>query len=271
MKRMFCHIPSLLLGLCFLVSGGLKGIDPYGTSLKLSEYFRVWGWDGFVAGHALAWAVCLCACELCLGLWLLLGVFRRLSAWLSLTAMAAFTAVSAWLAFTPAGWSVTDCGCFGEAFTLGHGATFAKNLALLALSACAAWAARGTAWLPAGLAGKWTALCSLAFALAIPSYSALRLPPADFLPYNRGASLPGSGLAVYDSRYEEVTDSLLRLSAGRPLVAVVAREGLAEEELAKLYQGRENAVRMSVTYYPSVNEYNGTRRLQIVIQNIMLE
>ena len=43
------------------------------------------------------------------------------------------------------------------------------------------------------------------------------------------------------------------------------------EELAKLYQGRENAVRMSVTYYPSVNEYNGTRRLQIVIQNIMLE
>ena len=34
-------IPSSLLGLTFLISGALKGIDPYGTSLKLSEYFRV--------------------------------------------------------------------------------------------------------------------------------------------------------------------------------------------------------------------------------------
>ena len=61
-------VPSLLLGLCFLFSGGLKGIDPYGTSLKLGEYFRVWGWDGFVADHALVWSVWLCAGELCLGM-----------------------------------------------------------------------------------------------------------------------------------------------------------------------------------------------------------
>lgn len=33
--------PFLLLGTCFVASGVLKGIDPYGTSLKLSEYFRV--------------------------------------------------------------------------------------------------------------------------------------------------------------------------------------------------------------------------------------
>ena len=44
MKRIVRPIPSLLLGLSFLLSGVLKGIDPYGTSLKLSEYFRVWGW-----------------------------------------------------------------------------------------------------------------------------------------------------------------------------------------------------------------------------------
>ena len=242
--RTLRFVPSLLLGLCFLVSGSLKGIGPYGTSLKLGEYFRVWGWDGFVADHALVWAVWLCAGELCLGLWLLLGVFRRLSAWLSLAAMAAFTAVSAWLAFTPAGWSVTDCGCFGEAFTLGHGATFAKNVALLALSACAAWAARGAAWLPAGLAGKWTALCSLAFALAVPSYSALRLPPVDFLPYNRGTDLSAGGrLALFDGDYEEVTDSLLRLSWGRPLVAVVSQRRLTEGEVAKLRHFREESRR----------------------------
>ena len=79
MKRIVRPIPSLLLGFSFLLSGALKGIDPYGTSLKLSEYFRVWGWGGFVAEHSLAWSVCLCAGELWLGLLLLSGVFRRLS------------------------------------------------------------------------------------------------------------------------------------------------------------------------------------------------
>ena len=49
MKRIIRHIPSLLLGVSFVTSGWLKGVDPYGTSLKLSEYFRVWGWNGFVA------------------------------------------------------------------------------------------------------------------------------------------------------------------------------------------------------------------------------
>ena len=36
--RILRFVPSLFLGLCFLVSGGLKGIDPYDTSLKLGEY-----------------------------------------------------------------------------------------------------------------------------------------------------------------------------------------------------------------------------------------
>ena len=51
MKHLLRHIPSLLLAMCFVVSGWLKGVDPYGTSLKLSEYFRVWGWNGFVADY----------------------------------------------------------------------------------------------------------------------------------------------------------------------------------------------------------------------------
>ncbi len=53
MKRIIRHIPSLLLGACFVASGWLKGVDPYGTSLKLSEYFRVWGWSGFVGRPSL--------------------------------------------------------------------------------------------------------------------------------------------------------------------------------------------------------------------------
>ena len=95
-----CRIPSLLLGARFVSSGWLKGVDPYGTSLKLSEYFRVWGWSGFVADHPLAWSVCLCAGELCLGLLLLSGVFRKAVAWGAVAVMSAFTALTAWLALS---------------------------------------------------------------------------------------------------------------------------------------------------------------------------
>lgn len=43
-------------------------------------------------------------------------------------------------------------------------------------------------------------------------------------------------------------------------------EHYGEQELRQLYQGREGRAVMSVIYYPSVNEYNGNRTLQIVIQ-----
>ena len=199
MKRIIRHIPSWLLGTCFVASGWLKGVDPYGTSLKLSEYFRVWDWSGFVADHPLAWSVCLCAGELCLGMLLLFGVFRKAVAWSMVAAMSAFTALAAWLAFSPMGMSVQDCGCFGEAFTLGHGATLLKNIMLWALSVWHLW----VVWAEhqCGLKGWRTASCCAVFSLAVPLYSAVWLPPVDFLPFGRGAALSAvPGFGVYDGR-----------------------------------------------------------------------
>ena len=229
--RLHIAIPSVLLGCVFLVSGWLKGVDPYGTCLRMEEYFRVWGWGGFVAAYAMAWSVCLCAAELWVGLLLLLGVFRRVVAWVACLMMALFTVISAWLSFSFAGSAIVDCGCFGEAFHLSHEATFAKNLFLLALSVWLVVAVRRCPLWPSGGRGWRTALVGIVFSLAIPVWSAVFLPPFDFLPYNRGARLEGdSGFALFDSRYEEVTDSVLRLSHDRPLVALVAREAFTEEE-----------------------------------------
>lgn len=39
------------------------------------------------------------------------------------------------------------------------------------------------------------------------------------------------------------------------------------KQVEYLYQGRQNDVKMSLTYYPSVNEFRGNKTLQIVIQN----
>ncbi|WP_099466727.1 single-stranded-DNA-specific exonuclease RecJ [Konateibacter massiliensis] len=44
-------------------------------------------------------------------------------------------------------------------------------------------------------------------------------------------------------------------------------EKYGEEEKDRLYAGRASEVRLSLTYYPSINEYNGNRTIQIVIKN----
>ena len=43
------------------------------------------------------------------------------------------------------------------------------------------------------------------------------------------------------------------------------REKYGEKETAALLQGRENYVSLSVTYYPSINEFRGMRSIQIII------
>ncbi len=45
------------------------------------------------------------------------------------------------------------------------------------------------------------------------------------------------------------------------------REKFGDLETEKLFQGRPNGVTLSVTYYPSVNEFRGCKSLQIVVQN----
>ena len=40
-----------------------------------------------------------------------------------------------------------------------------------------------------------------------------------------------------------------------------------ENEVEYMYQGRKNSVTLSFTYYPDVNEFRGTKTLQLIIQN----
>ena len=40
-----------------------------------------------------------------------------------------------------------------------------------------------------------------------------------------------------------------------------------EQEAQKLKTGRGSAISLTVTYYPKINEYNGFRSIQLIIQN----
>jgi single-stranded-DNA-specific exonuclease len=43
-----------------------------------------------------------------------------------------------------------------------------------------------------------------------------------------------------------------------------------ENEVDKMFVNRDNNIRLSITYYPSINEYGGKRNTQIIIQNYQL-
>ena len=44
-------------------------------------------------------------------------------------------------------------------------------------------------------------------------------------------------------------------------------EKYGENEVQKLFWGKENRTALDVTYYPSINEYQGRKTLQIVIRH----
>lgn len=116
----------LLVGGLFIFSGFLKGVDIWGTFYKISDYISVLGfplWKDFL----LVITFLLCAAEFALGVFLLLGAFRR---WMPIFAtifMAFMLPFSAWIMIAN---PVSDCGCFGDAFIISNSATFYKNVAL---------------------------------------------------------------------------------------------------------------------------------------------
>ena len=185
---------AIIIGLVFLASGLLKLLDPVGTGLIVTEYFKFFRL-GFLQGIALPFGMGLSLLEAIVGTALITGVFRKLTAVVASLMIVFFTAVTVvlWLANPE-----MDCGCFGEAIHLTHLQTLVKNLILLALALIA--------FLPFqnfGVPGKgtyvafWIAVPSLVFALW---YNWRHLPMIDFTEFAPGAEL----FASLDNDYQEM-------------------------------------------------------------------
>lgn len=119
------------VGLVFLFSSFVKGVDPMGTTFKVQEYMTAWSIGGFTFEWALPFAgflsVALICAEFLVGVLLITNAYRRLSAWLLAAMMLFFTVTTFVDALTN---KVTDCGCFGDAVKLTNWQTFWKNIAL---------------------------------------------------------------------------------------------------------------------------------------------
>ncbi|MBQ6096754.1 MAG: DoxX family protein, partial [Bacteroidales bacterium] len=83
------------VGLVFIFSSFTKGVDPMGTAYKVEEYMTAWSIGGLSFDWALPLApflsMALITAEFLVGILLLTGAFRKLSAWLLLLMMVFFT------------------------------------------------------------------------------------------------------------------------------------------------------------------------------------
>ena len=126
---MIRNVSRVLVGLVFIFSGFVKGVDPLGTAYRIEDYFVAYGWD-WAMPFSLFLSISLCTLEFVLGVALLFNLRIRVLAWPLAIMMVFFTGLTYYDAlYEP----VPDCGCFGDAIKLTNWQTFYKNIFLVIL------------------------------------------------------------------------------------------------------------------------------------------
>ena len=129
--KFITQISRLLVGTLFIFSGLIKLNDPMGFSFKLDEYFAPDVLNmPFLQPYALSLAVFIVILEVLLGVALLLGHPKKITAWLLLLMIVFFTFLTFYSAYFN---KVTDCGCFGDAIPLTPWESFGKDVVLTLL------------------------------------------------------------------------------------------------------------------------------------------
>ena len=180
------HIARIIVGLTFIFSGFVKGIDPWGSAYKFIDYFVAMGLDWF-NWAAFPLGVMLAFLEFAIGVGLLFNLYLRLSSWLAFIFMVFFTFLTLWIAvYNP----VSDCGCFGDALVISNWQTFYKNIVLIILTWIVFFYRNNMPRiLPVNVARiAGAAVVAMYAGAAVYSYN--HLPLFDFRPYKTGVNIP---------------------------------------------------------------------------------
>ena len=175
----------LLLGILFIYSGFVKGIDPWGSTYKFIDYFTAFNML-WMQPAAFVLAILQNSVEFVIGVALVLGLRMKETAWGVLLFMGFYTPLTFILALTN---PVSDCGCFGDALILTNWQTFYKNLALMVPTIIVFLCRKK--YLPAySPVGEWIWVTMIATVIVLISLHCYRhLPWFDFRPYHMGADI----------------------------------------------------------------------------------
>ena len=186
MIKILKHLARILFGLVFIFSGFVKGIDPWGSAYKFTDYFHAMGLDAIVWA-AFPLGVLLSFAEFAIGVAFLFNWRMKIFSWLGLLFMLFFTPLTLWIALKN---PVTDCGCFGDALVISNWETFYKNLVFIVL-AIVVFVNRS--WFDNQVKTKTPLVLSMVtfvayFGVVYHSYN--HLPIFDFRPYKVGVNIP---------------------------------------------------------------------------------
>ena len=222
--NLFLTFLQYFCGVWFVFSGAVKAIDPIGTAYKMEDYFVAFentfgGLQNIFSGlapmfpalarYSAGFSIGMIVLEIALGVMLILGYTKRLTAWLFFIILLFFTFLTGFTyltGFVPAEanffdfakWGpyvktqmrVTDCGCFGDFIKLDPKVSFLKDVGLMvpafvflfrSKNMHQLFTAKSRNMLTAGVA-----LFSLLFCLRNTYYD---LPVVDFRPFKLGTNI----------------------------------------------------------------------------------
>ena len=185
--KVWVNICRFVLAVVFIFSGFVKAIDPFGSFYKIQDYLTAFNLISWFPGYwPLLFAVLLAAIEFCAGIYLFLGIRRKISSTLAFLLMLVMTPLTLYLALAD---PVSDCGCFGDALVLTNWQTFGKNVVLLvaAVTVFRQWR-EITRFIT--LKMEWIfSMYTILFVFALSAYCLRNLPLLDFRPYKIGTNI----------------------------------------------------------------------------------
>ena len=241
----------ILIVLVFVFSGFVKGIDPLGTTYKLTDYFNAFNM-GFLEPLSLAFSILLNMSEFLLGIGLLFGVFQRFFIWIASVYMLVFTPLTFVLAiYNP----VTDCGCFGDAIVMTNWQTFLKNLVIVAIL-LPVFLNRNKLISSLSIKRQWviTGIAITGF-LFISAQTYHHLPYIDFRPYKTGTYIPDAMTIPEGMPTDSFAYSLIYQKDGK-LKEFALDEITALDSTWQWVETKSKLVRKG--YHPSIHDFSFT-------------
>lgn len=178
-------LARIIFGATFVFSGFVKAVDPIGLAYKIEDYLIAFQLTSFIPA-ALLLSVILIVVEFLLGVFILLGLNRRVTTIIGLLFMLVMTPVTFYIAlYNP----VEDCGCFGDALIIDNWTTFYKNIILISLIFFLFFYYKSIKPLFTKSTKLYVTLFVIIFSFLFCIYNILYLPIMDFRPYKIGADI----------------------------------------------------------------------------------
>lgn len=179
-------IARILFGSTFIFSSFVKAIDPIGFTYKIEDYLISFELVQLIP-LALVFAILMILIEFIIGVFVILGFYRKLTVTTSLLFMLVVTPITLYIALEN---PVKDCGCFGDALIIDNWTTFYKNIVLLSLAILLYIYQHNIQPLYTKRTKKYVTGFIILYSLLFCAYNILYLPIIDFRPYKVGVNIP---------------------------------------------------------------------------------